>query len=151
MTRPTGVQFGHAGASASGEKETASAKNRALREAGAIVPDNFDLLGVKIGEVYGALVKKGDIVPQPETPPPPGLVTYDSFSLKLIQNIPLIEAEISLVLSFHKLSSLCLVQSEGLFGRLRAPFTLIDGTKKKETLSCDSAGHFTGDALVLLS
>ena len=75
VTRPTGVQFGHAGASASGEKETASAKNRALREAGAIVPDNFDLLGVKIGEVYGALVKKGDIVPQPETPPPPGLVT----------------------------------------------------------------------------
>merc|ERR1719428_1201208 len=53
----TDVQFGHAGASASGEKETASAKNRALREAGAIVPDNFDLLGVKIGEVYGALVK----------------------------------------------------------------------------------------------
>ena len=140
MTRPTGVQFGHAGASASGEKETASAKNRALREAGAIVPDNFDLLGVKIGEVYGALVKKGDIVPQPETPPPPGLVTYDSFSLKLIQNIPLIEAEISLVLSFHKSllsihSSFGLVQSEGLFGRLRAPFTLIDGTKKKETVS----------------
>ena len=79
MTSLADVQFGHAGASASGEKETASAKNRALREAGAIVPDNFDLLGVKIGEVYGALVKKGDIVPQPETPPPPGLVTYDSF------------------------------------------------------------------------
>ena len=73
------------------------------------------------------------------------------FLTKLIQNIPLMEAEISLVLSFHKLSSLCLVQSEGLFGRLRAPFTLIDGTKKKETLSCDSAGHFTGDALLLLS
>ena len=62
VTRPTGVQFGHAGASASGEKETASAKNRALREAGAIVPDNFDLLGVKIGEVYGALVKKGKVI-----------------------------------------------------------------------------------------
>jgi len=73
----TDVQFGHAGASASGEKETASAKNRALREAGAIVPDNFDLLGVKIGEVYGALVKKGDIVPQPETPPPPVPMDYN--------------------------------------------------------------------------
>jgi len=73
----TDVQFGHAGASASGERETASAKNKALRAAGAIVPDNFDLLGVRIGEVYNALVKSGAIVPQPETPPPPVPMDYN--------------------------------------------------------------------------
>ncbi|CAD6187293.1 unnamed protein product [Caenorhabditis auriculariae] len=64
------VQFGHAGASANGCGETASAKNTALREAGAIVPASFDDLGNQIKATYEELVFKGIIVPEPEVPPP---------------------------------------------------------------------------------
>uniref|UniRef100_A0A8C4RAF2 ATP citrate synthase n=1 Tax=Eptatretus burgeri TaxID=7764 RepID=A0A8C4RAF2_EPTBU len=64
------VQFGHAGACAHREAETAVAKNRALAAAGAFVPKNFDELGEKIRVVYNDLVTKGDIVPTPEVPPP---------------------------------------------------------------------------------
>jgi ATP citrate (pro-S)-lyase len=39
------VQFGHAGSHADSDRETAIAKNRALREAGAYVPNSFDELG----------------------------------------------------------------------------------------------------------
>lgn len=39
------VQFGHAGASANGDSETAVAKNEALRGAGASVPSSFNDLG----------------------------------------------------------------------------------------------------------
>lgn len=45
------VQFGHAGASAQGEGETAAAKNDALRAAGAHVPASFDDLGLEIQKV----------------------------------------------------------------------------------------------------
>ena len=45
-------QFGHAGASASGVRETARAKNAALKDAGAVVPENFDELGDSIEGVY---------------------------------------------------------------------------------------------------
>lgn len=39
------VQFGHAGACANAERETAVAKNKALSESGAKVPISFDELG----------------------------------------------------------------------------------------------------------
>ena len=55
------VQFGHAGALAGGETETADAKNKALKEAGAIVPNSFDEFDKKINETYKAIVKKGVI------------------------------------------------------------------------------------------
>lgn len=64
------VQFGHAGASAHGENETAVAKNNALKEAGAYVPDSFDSLFDMIKEVYEVLVRDGTIVPKPEKNPP---------------------------------------------------------------------------------
>ncbi|TKR58270.1 hypothetical protein L596_029737 [Steinernema carpocapsae] len=64
------VQFGHAGASANAKAETASAKNAALKEAGAIVPASFDDLDKSIKQVYEQLLKEGAIVPQPESPPP---------------------------------------------------------------------------------
>ncbi|PAV76376.1 hypothetical protein WR25_26051 isoform C [Diploscapter pachys] len=64
------VQFGHAGASANGQGETAAAKNQALREAGAKVPASFDDLGTTIKETYAELVTKGVIMPQPDVPPP---------------------------------------------------------------------------------
>ncbi len=63
---PTEVQFGHAGARAGAEEETADAKNRALREAGAAVPNSFDDLGEKIKEGYEKLVAEGKIIPRPE-------------------------------------------------------------------------------------
>ena len=57
------VQFGHAGACANAERETADAKNKALLAAGAHVPDSFDTLGTIIGwgivwrhpKVFGSL------------------------------------------------------------------------------------------------
>ncbi|XP_055346989.1 ATP-citrate synthase-like [Paramacrobiotus metropolitanus] len=70
------VQFGHAGACANAEKETAVAKNTALREAGAVVPRSFDELGENIREVYNSLVANGTIVPAPDTPPPPVPMDY---------------------------------------------------------------------------
>ena len=48
----SGVQFGHAGASANAEEETAEAKNRAMKEAGIHVPDNFNDLPHVIRGVY---------------------------------------------------------------------------------------------------
>jgi ATP citrate (pro-S)-lyase len=64
----TEVQFGHAGAKAGSDLETADAKNAALKAAGAIVPNSFDDYGEKIGEVYCNLVKKKIIKPRPEPP-----------------------------------------------------------------------------------
>jgi len=63
------VQFGHAGACANSEKETAVMKNKCLAEAGAFVPDSFDDLGLVIKKVYDDLLSKGIIVKQPETAP----------------------------------------------------------------------------------
>ncbi|KAJ0407048.1 hypothetical protein P43SY_005321 [Pythium insidiosum] len=67
---PFEVQFGHAGACATGESETASAKNAALAKAGAVVPANFDEFGKAIRGVYQKLVSDGVIVPRPEVPVP---------------------------------------------------------------------------------
>jgi ATP citrate (pro-S)-lyase len=66
----TEVQFGHAGAKAGSEAETADAKNAALREAGAIVPDSYDDYDQKIKATYESLVKRGIIKPKPEPPVP---------------------------------------------------------------------------------
>lgn len=67
---PYEVQFGHAGAMARGDLETAAAKNTAMKDAGAFVPASFDAIGEKIYEVYSDLVSKGVIVPKPEPPTP---------------------------------------------------------------------------------
>merc|ERR1711972_120958 len=69
----TEVQFGHAGAQARGDLETAAAKNKAMKEAGFYVPESFDKLPSLINEVYTKLVEAGEIVetPEPETPAVP--------------------------------------------------------------------------------
>jgi ATP citrate (pro-S)-lyase len=69
----TEVQFGHAGAQARGDMETAAAKNKAMKEAGIIVPDSFDQLPEAIAAVYKDLVLQGVIVetPEGETPQVP--------------------------------------------------------------------------------
>ncbi len=56
---PPSIQFGHAGAKAGSDKETAAAKNEALRKAGAIVPDSFDSFDKAIAETFDTLVEKG--------------------------------------------------------------------------------------------
>ncbi len=57
----SGVQFGHAGASANADAETAEAKNKAMAEAGIYVPSSFNELPTKINEVYNDLKAKGII------------------------------------------------------------------------------------------
>ena len=64
----TGVQFGHAGASANADAETAAAKNKAMAEAGIYVPESFNDLPNKINEVYTKLKSEGVIgeIAEPE-------------------------------------------------------------------------------------
>lgn len=67
---PASVQFGHAGAKADTQRETAQAKNNAFREAGAYVPNSFDDYGDVVRKVYEGLVAKGIVqdVIEPEVP-----------------------------------------------------------------------------------
>ncbi|KAF9101560.1 citrate synthase [Mortierella sp. AM989] len=66
----TEVQFGHAGALAQSDLETADAKNKALRAAGVVVPETFEKLPLVLNQTFQALVKAGTIQlkPEPETP-----------------------------------------------------------------------------------
>jgi ATP citrate (pro-S)-lyase len=73
----TDVQFGHAGALARGQQELASAKNAALRAAGALVPESFDTFGDLIKHTYTDLVQRGVILEQPEPEPPRMPMDYD--------------------------------------------------------------------------
>jgi ATP citrate (pro-S)-lyase len=67
---PFEVQFGHAGALANSEAQTAAAKNKALGAAGAIVPANFNDFVAKIRSTYLSLVASGAVVERPEPPAP---------------------------------------------------------------------------------
>ncbi|KAG2143523.1 ATP citrate lyase [Suillus bovinus] len=66
----TEVQFGHAGSMANSDSETADAKNKAMREAGFIVPATFEELPKALQDTYEALVAQGVIVPTREVEPP---------------------------------------------------------------------------------
>ena len=57
----SGVQFGHAGASANADRETAVAKNAAMSEAGFYVPESFNDLPKTINAVYNKLKDEGVI------------------------------------------------------------------------------------------
>jgi succinyl-CoA synthetase alpha subunit len=67
---PSGLQFGHAGAMAGSEMETASAKNKALAEVGVIVPESYDDFGDKINATFEKLKAEGKIDPVKEFEPP---------------------------------------------------------------------------------
>lgn len=67
---PAEVQFGHAGARAGAERETADAKNKALKDAGVIVPNTFDDFDDKIKQTFDKLVKSGKHTPVPDVEPP---------------------------------------------------------------------------------
>jgi ATP citrate (pro-S)-lyase len=64
------VQFGHAGALAKSDMETSVAKNQALKDAGARVPDNFIEFGRLIRKTYDELVDAGTLVPAAEVEAP---------------------------------------------------------------------------------
>lgn len=64
------VSFGHAGSSANAERETATAKNAALRLAGAVVPDSFNELPAAISATYAKLVAASAVVESAEPPKP---------------------------------------------------------------------------------
>jgi ATP citrate (pro-S)-lyase len=71
----TEVQFGHAGALANSVRETADAKNAALRSV-VHVPDTFEDLPDMLIKVYKHLVDAGTIVPFPEPPVPKIPIDY---------------------------------------------------------------------------
>lgn len=72
----TEVQFGHAGASANSDMETAVAKNKAMRDAGFYVPDTFEDLPSTLASVYQKLVKEGTIKPSAEPQVPKIPIDY---------------------------------------------------------------------------
>lgn len=63
------VQFGHAGAKSGGEDEGADEKNKALRDAGAHVPENFDGFADLIASVYQNMVADGLLKPAKDVEP----------------------------------------------------------------------------------
>ncbi|TPP64733.1 ATP-citrate synthase [Fasciola gigantica] len=75
-TGTEGIQFGHAGACANSERETAVAKNAALAAVGIHVPSSFDDLDAVIRQVYTDLVSTGKLVPKPDCKPRPVPVDY---------------------------------------------------------------------------
>lgn len=46
------------------------AKNQALKDAGAVVPDSFEAFEGAIKQTYDKLVADGKLTPQPDIPPP---------------------------------------------------------------------------------
>merc|ERR1711988_66552 len=66
----TEVQFGHAGAQARGDTETAAAKNAAMKGAGIHVPRSFDELPDELNKVYMGMLSSGAIEEkdEPEVP-----------------------------------------------------------------------------------
>ena len=67
---PKGLQFGHAGAMAASDMEKADAKNKALKDAGALVPDSYDGLDKLIKETYEKLKEQGIIEEKEDFEPP---------------------------------------------------------------------------------
>ncbi len=84
---PAQVQFGHAGAMAKGDNETADAKNKALKDAGAHVPMSFDDLGEIIHDVYVKLKEQGIILSKSEIVPPELPLEFSPESMRVSSNI----------------------------------------------------------------
>ncbi|MFX1410897.1 MAG: citrate/2-methylcitrate synthase [Promethearchaeota archaeon] len=67
---PQGLQFGHAGAMAGTSRETAEAKNQALKEAGALVPESYEDFDKLIKKTYEKLLQEKKIKPAKEEEAP---------------------------------------------------------------------------------
>jgi succinyl-CoA synthetase alpha subunit len=67
---PKGLQFGHAGAMAGSDRETAEAKNKALKAAGALVPNSYEDYDKLIKATFEKLKSEGKVEPIKEVEPP---------------------------------------------------------------------------------
>ncbi len=65
---PWEVQFGHAGAKSGSTAESAPAKNKALRDAGIIVPESFEKLENTIQQTFKTVEKEKTVVNDPTMP-----------------------------------------------------------------------------------
>ncbi|MFX1413593.1 MAG: citrate/2-methylcitrate synthase [Promethearchaeota archaeon] len=74
---PKGLQFGHAGAMAGSDKETAEAKNQALKKAGALVPESYEDFDKLIKETFEKLKQSGKIEIIKEIEPPKVPMDYN--------------------------------------------------------------------------
>ncbi|OMJ14484.1 ATP-citrate synthase [Smittium culicis] len=72
----TEVQFGHAGALANSDLETADSKNNALRAAGILVPNTFEELPSLLNLTFSNMVQQGLIIPAEEPEPPKIPIDY---------------------------------------------------------------------------
>lgn len=72
----TEVQFGHAGAMANSEAETAVTKNQVMKDAGLIVPASFEELPESIEQAYADLIARSVIVPEAEPEQPRVPIDY---------------------------------------------------------------------------
>lgn len=72
----TEVQFGHAGSMANSQLETASMKNKAMRDAGFFVPETFEDLPETLAQVYKKMVNAGAIRPASEPAVPKIPIDY---------------------------------------------------------------------------
>jgi ATP citrate (pro-S)-lyase len=85
----SGAQFGHAGARADGNAETARAKNAALAAAGARVPTSFEQFDRLIKATFDELVAAGEVVPAADTPSRPLPMDYPSaVRAGLVRRVP---------------------------------------------------------------
>lgn len=79
---PKGLQFGHAGAMATSNMETAAAKNKALKDAGALVPESYNGLDNLIKQTYNNLKEQGVIEEKEEFEPPELPMDYNEAKRK---------------------------------------------------------------------
>ena len=72
----TEVQFGHAGALANSQLETAAAKHKSMKDAGIHVPDTFEDMPALLKKIYQGLVEDGTIKEESEPIPPKIPIDY---------------------------------------------------------------------------
>ncbi|PVZ98694.1 hypothetical protein BB558_005297 [Smittium angustum] len=72
----TEVQFGHAGALANSDLETADSKNTSMRAAGILVPLTFEELPALLNRTFSNMVQSGQIIPTPEPEQPKIPIDY---------------------------------------------------------------------------
>ncbi len=93
---PWEVQFGHAGAKAGREEESAAAKNKALRDAGIIVPESFEQMENTITQTFKRIMAAENLMMKEEQEPRVMPLDYaDAVSKGLVRRATTITTTIS--------------------------------------------------------
>ena len=92
---PWEVQFGHAGAKAGKEEESAQSKNKALKEAGIIVPESFEELENSIQQTFKTVIAAEKGMQDPSTPRQVPLDYHDAVKQGLVRKATNITTTIS--------------------------------------------------------